>query len=83
MIVAKLRGARERVKAKRGRCEGRKPYGTFEGEKETLGRMHEMRSARLSFDAIAVRLNEEGRKARSKGKPWHGKVVNRILTGRR
>jgi DNA invertase Pin-like site-specific DNA recombinase len=83
MIVAKLRGARERVKAKRGRCEGRKPYGTYQGEAETIGHMRQLRATGLSFNAIASRLNEEGRKARSKGKPWHGTVVNRILTGRR
>src|SRR5271168_3262301 len=28
MIVAKLRGARQRIRAKTGRCEGRKAYGT-------------------------------------------------------
>jgi DNA invertase Pin-like site-specific DNA recombinase len=27
MIVLKLRGARQRMKSKAGRCEGRKPYG--------------------------------------------------------
>jgi DNA invertase Pin-like site-specific DNA recombinase len=32
MIVGKLRGARQRVKAKTGRCEGRKHYGFHSGE---------------------------------------------------
>jgi len=27
LLVAKLRGARQRVKAENGRCEGRNPYG--------------------------------------------------------
>lgn len=31
-IVLKLRGARLRKKAKTGRCEGRKPFGYYEGE---------------------------------------------------
>ncbi|MFL6448702.1 MAG: recombinase family protein [Bryobacteraceae bacterium] len=78
MIVAKLRGARERVKAKHGRCEGRKPFGHFEGEPETLKRMRELRSEGLGFDRIAERLNTEGFKGRSGGR-WHGLVVNRIL----
>jgi DNA invertase Pin-like site-specific DNA recombinase len=39
MIVAKLRGARQRMKAKTGRCEGRKPYGFYEGESTVLERM--------------------------------------------
>jgi DNA invertase Pin-like site-specific DNA recombinase len=79
MIVAKLRGARERVKAKSGRCEGRKPFGYFEGESETLQRIRELRSEGLGFDRVAERLNAEGFKGRSGGK-WHGLVVNRILT---
>jgi DNA invertase Pin-like site-specific DNA recombinase len=79
MIVAKLRGARERVKAKAGRCEGRKPYGYFEGEAETLQRSQELRSEGMGFDRIAERLNAEGYKARTGGR-WHGLVVNRILS---
>ena len=31
MIVIKLRGARQRKKARTGRCEGRKPYGHYPG----------------------------------------------------
>jgi ribonuclease I len=78
MIVAKLRGARERVKAKHGRCEGRKPFGYFEGETETLKRIQELRSDALGFDRIAEQLNAEGFKGRLGGR-WHGLVVNRIL----
>lgn len=78
MIVAKLRGARQRMKAKEGRCEGRKPYGTFKGESETRARMTELRSSGLSFDAIAAALNQEGIKPRYEGQ-WQGRVINRIL----
>jgi DNA invertase Pin-like site-specific DNA recombinase len=81
MIVAKLRGARERVKAKAGRCEGRKPYGYFEGEAEILQRIRELRDEGLGYDRIAERLNAEGFKARTGGR-WHGLVVNRILSRR-
>jgi hypothetical protein len=33
----------------------------------------------FGFDRIATRLNEEGIPTRT-GRPWHGVVVNRILT---
>jgi DNA invertase Pin-like site-specific DNA recombinase len=82
MIVSKLRGARQRKKAKTGRCEGRKPYGTFEGEAAIVERMKALRASGLSFDAIAATLNEEGAKPRTEG-AWFGKTVNRILTGKR
>lgn len=81
-IVAKLRGARMRKRAKEGRCEGRKPYGYFEGEQTVIGRMKELRESGMGFDRIAGELNTEGFKPRT-GERWHGLVVNRILTGKR
>jgi hypothetical protein len=35
-IVLSLRGARQRMKARTGRSEGRKPYGAMEGERATI-----------------------------------------------
>jgi hypothetical protein len=32
MVVLKLAGARARKRAREGRCEGRKPFGHYEGE---------------------------------------------------
>jgi len=81
-IVLKLRGARLRKKAKTGRCEGRKPYGYYDGEAAAVARAKALRSEGLGFDRIAVRLNDEGVVTRT-GKPWHGVVINRILTGKR
>jgi DNA invertase Pin-like site-specific DNA recombinase len=80
-IVLKLRGARMRMRAKEGRCEGRKPYGFFDGEEAVIERMKALRATGLGFDRIAAQLNTEGRKTRT-GAPWHGLVVNRILTGK-
>jgi DNA invertase Pin-like site-specific DNA recombinase len=80
-IVAKLRGARLRKRAQQGRCEGRKPYGHYEGEQATIERIKELRAAGMGFDRIAAQLNEEGLKPRT-GQRWHGLVVNRILTGK-
>ena len=80
-IVLKLRGARMRKRAQQGRCEGRKPYGYFEGEQEVIERMRTLRASAMGFDRIAAQLNAEGRKPRT-GERWHGLVVNRILTGK-
>lgn len=79
MIVLKLRGARTRARVKNGRCEGRKPFGYFEGETAALARIKALRREGMGFDRIAARLNEEKILTRT-GKPWHGLVVNRIFT---
>ena len=80
-IVLKLRGARMRMRAKEGRCEGRKPYGFYDGEEAVIERMKALRATGLGFDRIAAQLNAEGLKTRT-GARWHGLVVNRILTGK-
>ncbi len=77
-IVAKLRGARMRKRAQEGRCEGRKPYGHFEGEGAVIERMRALRAEGLGFDRIAAAMNAEGIKTRTRGR-WHGVMVNRIL----
>ena len=81
MIVIKLRGARQRKKARTGRCEGRKPYGHYPGEKRVVERMRALRKEGLGFDRLAARLNAEEFRTR-KGTPWHGFGVNRILSRR-
>ncbi len=82
MIVLKLKGARMRKKAATGRCEGRKPFGHYEGEAAVLERIKALRAEGLGFDRIAAQLNVEGIATRT-GKPWHGVVINRILTAKR
>ena len=81
-IVLKLRGARMRKRAKDGRCEGRKPYGYFDGERAIVERMKELRNNGMGFDRIAAQLNMDGIRPRA-AERWHGLVVNRILTGKR
>jgi DNA invertase Pin-like site-specific DNA recombinase len=78
MIVSKLRGARQRMKAKTGHCEGRKPYGFYPGEAQVIGHMKELKAAGLGFDRIAVQLNADGIKPR-KGERWWGRGVNNVL----
>jgi DNA invertase Pin-like site-specific DNA recombinase len=81
-IVAKLRGARIRKREKEGRCEGRKPFGYYQGEDGVLVRMQVLRAEGLGFDKIAAQLNTECMPTRT-GRGWHGVVVNRILTTNR
>jgi DNA invertase Pin-like site-specific DNA recombinase len=77
-IVAKLRGARMRMRAKEGRCEGRKPYGFYDGEAAVIERMKALRDTGMGFDRLAAQLNAEGIGTRTRGR-WHGVMVNRIL----
>jgi len=81
-IVLKLRGTRMRMRVKEGRCEGRKPFGFYEGEAAALDRVKVLRAEGLGFDRIAARLNAEHVSTRT-GRAWHGVVINRILTGKR
>ena len=78
LLVAKLRGARQRVKAENGRCEGKKPYGTFPGESDVIERMRQLRRDKQAVDTIAETLNAEGVKPRA-GALWHSMTVYRIL----
>ena len=78
MIVQKLRGARQRAKAKQGRCEGEKPYGTLPGESHTLARMQALRAEGLSYQRVAAVLDGEGVKPRY-GERWNPIVINRVL----
>lgn len=78
MIVLKLRGARNRMRAQAGRCEGAKPYGFYVGEKKTLEQIRELRNSGLGFDRVAAYLNEAGIRPR-RGKRWYGMTINQIL----
>jgi len=78
MIVLKLRGARSRQRAKGERCEGRKPFGFYEGEASVIERMKALRASGIGFDKIAAQLNAEVCQTRTRGR-WHGVMVNRIL----
>jgi DNA invertase Pin-like site-specific DNA recombinase len=78
MIVVKLRGARQRAKAKQGRCEGRKPYGYYPGETATLKRMKELAASGMTATDIANTLRTEGQKTRTGGK-WLQPTVSKIL----
>jgi DNA invertase Pin-like site-specific DNA recombinase len=79
MIISKLKGARERVKAKNGVCDGRKPFGHYPNEQAILERMTKLRSSGMAYPDIAVELNGDGMKPR-RGGLWHAGVIHRILS---
>src|SRR5215471_6682197 len=74
MIVAKLRAARQRIRAKNGRCEGRKPYA----DQGAIERIAELHRNGMSFTQIAGTLNTEGIKS-SEGKAWYPASVSRVV----
>lgn len=83
VLVLKLRAARERMRRQKGRCEGRKPFGTRAGEQATIERMIDLRrkpkgEKRRGYHSIAKTLNIEGLLSRS-GKPWTATTVERII----
>jgi len=82
VIVSKLRAARLRKRRTHGRCEGRKPYGYRVGEGEIVALIHRLRrkprgGTRLSFAAIAAKLNADGVPTRT-GVPWAPETVRQI-----
>jgi hypothetical protein len=64
MTVAKLKGARDRVRRQRGKCEGRKSYAEREGGQELIATARQLRanfSGRpWSLRAVAAGLAERG-----------------------
>jgi DNA invertase Pin-like site-specific DNA recombinase len=78
-IVLKLRGARQRMKAASGRCEGRKPYGDRDGEVAVIHRMRKLRADGMAYRQIAAVLNAEGVPTRTPGRRWRGCTVNGIV----
>jgi DNA invertase Pin-like site-specific DNA recombinase len=78
MIVAKLKAARNRKKAQTGRCEGRKPFGHYDGEVATLAHIRDLHAQGLNYEQSSKALNTEGLKTRSGGK-WYPATVRRIL----
>jgi site-specific DNA recombinase len=71
------------MKAKTGRCEGRKPYGYYEDEEALIKRIKQLHrkprgEKRLGPYQIARILNKEGWKTRNAAE-WYGSHVSAIL----
>jgi DNA invertase Pin-like site-specific DNA recombinase len=83
VTVLKLRAARERLRRKGHRVEGRKPYGFRPDEHALLEHMRALRAKprgeRLSYEGIAAQLNAEGHTTRY-GKAWTRAAVFQVLS---
>jgi DNA invertase Pin-like site-specific DNA recombinase len=74
LLVRKLAKARQAIRDRDGRCEGRKPFGDKPGESDVVQTILTMRRAtrrrgRQSFAQIAAALNTAAVPTRY-GKPW-------------
>jgi DNA invertase Pin-like site-specific DNA recombinase len=78
MIVLRLRGARQRKKARHGKGEGRHAFGEKPHETSTLKQILEWRELGCTATQIADNLNCSGYKSRS-GLAWRGTTVAKIL----
>jgi DNA invertase Pin-like site-specific DNA recombinase len=78
MIVIKLKAARQRMRLRDGRCEGRKPYGDRDGEPEVVDRMRKLAKQGRNYAQIADQLNRDEVPTRANGK-WFPATVSRIL----
>jgi DNA invertase Pin-like site-specific DNA recombinase len=87
-LVAKLRKAREAIREKGTRCDGRKPYGEHTDpaqavrERTILDRIRALRRGRMTWRAVAAQLNSEGLTTR-KGTPWTPGAAHAALNRRR
>lgn len=83
VTVLKLRAARERLRGKGHRVEGRKPYGFHESERAVIEQMQALRrparGPRASYEAIAQGLNGKGITTRY-GRPWTRGAVHSVLS---
>lgn len=84
MLVLKLKAARDRVRARNGRCEGPRPYGANLEESRILKRVRYARrkpkghGKRKTLQAIADELNADGLRTRQ-GKQWSPASIHNIL----
>jgi DNA invertase Pin-like site-specific DNA recombinase len=78
LIVLKLRAARQRMRVKTGKCEGRKPFGLTASEQPILADMVQLYTEGTSPYAIACKFNETAVPSASGGK-WTCATIQRIL----
>jgi len=74
----KLKAARQRMRAKTGRCEGAKPYGERDGEKAVVEKIEKLHRAGKNLSEIAASLNAQGIKTRI-GRVWYPASVSRVV----
>ncbi len=82
MLVLKLRAARRRVKARQGKCEGRKSTQELNpGIIAEIGMLRRLNKAgkRRPWNEVAEALNARGHKTAT-GKPWTGPNVSLLMS---
>lgn len=79
-LVKKLRIARDRIRKEKGRCEGRKPWGSRPGESYCLQAMKTLWEQNMSASNIAHELNVVGFRTR-KGGLWYRQTIEHIIKG--
>lgn len=84
--TAKLRAARDRVRARNGRCEGVRPFGELAGEAEALAALRKLARKhpgrdRCTLAEIAEQANAAGIPTRG-GQPWTRGTVHHALRPR-
>jgi DNA invertase Pin-like site-specific DNA recombinase len=83
VLVLKLRAARDRMRLRAGRCEGRRPFGYYPHEQQTVDMIRALRrkprgGPPLSFAEVARRLNDRGISTRT-GVQWSAGSVFAIM----
>jgi DNA invertase Pin-like site-specific DNA recombinase len=83
VLVLKLRAARDRMRVRTGRCEGRRPFGYYPHEQQAVTLIRALRrkprnGSPLSFAEVARRLNDQGVSTRT-GAPWSAGSVFAIV----
>jgi hypothetical protein len=79
MIVAKLRGARDRQRAKHGKCEGRKSYAEARPEMVALARQIASSPPRKSLRQISAELALRGH-ITANGQPFSASAIKSMLS---
>jgi DNA invertase Pin-like site-specific DNA recombinase len=81
-LVSKLRGARERVKAKNGKCEGRKSLQELMGKPTFISMLRQVKSLRKnnkSYASIARVLALKGYCQPQTGRPFNQSQIMRLI----
>jgi hypothetical protein len=78
MTVAKLKGARDRVRRRTGKCEGRKSYAERDANMVALAKEIKGQGGRVSLRDVAAALAAEGHTTPS-GKPYSASAVASML----
>jgi DNA invertase Pin-like site-specific DNA recombinase len=83
LLIRKLKKGRQAKKEKTGSCEGRKPFGYYDNEKEILARIRDLHrkpqgKPRRGPSEIARTLNDEKRFTR-KGTKWTRQAIHQVI----